>query len=504
MKRKYVKILLVLSAAAMTAGSPAVLFAQETAKEESTEADDTYQEKKSTGTFGKIISIEGNTIKVSVVTMFMNMSGGQKGFGGDGQKKMAGAPDGEMAGDTEGTTALPAVYTVDGEEMVSDSEMYESTEADVSTVLVTGGGSLTMTNTGLTKTGDGYDMDQSSFYGLNAGVAVQKESTAYINDTVIETQAEGANAIFATGEGANITAENVKIHTTGNSSRGLDATYGGTVTATNVDITTEGEHCAAVATDRGEGTIDVTGGTLSTSGEGSPCIYSTGNISVTDVTGNASGSQTFVVEGKNSVTLNSCNLTGAGENGLMLYQSTSGDAGEGTAVLNCADSTLTTSSEGPMFYITNTDAEATLTNTTLNFGSGILMEAAGNDTNEWGPPGENGGKFRLMGISQAFTGDVLCDEISTVEINLTQGSSLEGTVDGENTGESVTVSLDGTSAWTLTGDSYVSILKNDLEDNSNIISNGYTIYYDADNEENAWLGGETISLKDGGVIRPEE
>ena len=60
MKHKYAKMLLMLSAAAMAAGSPAVLFAQETAKEESTEADDTYQEKKNAGTFGKIISIEGN------------------------------------------------------------------------------------------------------------------------------------------------------------------------------------------------------------------------------------------------------------------------------------------------------------------------------------------------------------------------------------------------------------------------------------------------------------
>ena len=93
------------------------------------------------------------------------------------------------------------------------------------------------------------------------------------------------------------------------------------------------------------------------------------------------------------------------------------------------------------------------------------------------------------------------DDGKTLEFQIAFPQTRE---DGENTGESVTVSLDGTSAWTLTGDSYVSILKNDLEDNSNIISNGYTIYYDAENEENAWLGGETISLKDGGVIRPEE
>lgn len=54
------------------------------------------------------------------------------------------------------------------------------------------------------------------------------------------------------------------------------------------------------------------------------------------------------------------------------------------------------------------------------------------------------------------------------------------------------------------GDSHVTVLKNETEDNSNIVSNGYTIYYDAANEDNAWLNGETITLSDGGTIQPEE
>lgn len=442
-----------------------------------------------------MIEMDGDTVKTLTV---MNMGG--PGQGGAGM----GGAGGDMAGSSEGSTALTAAYTADGEELTSDGETYDSTEADVSAVLVQNGGSLTMTNGTLTKTGDTSDVDQSNFYALNAGVAVKAGSTATISDTTIETDAEGANAVFASGEGAAVTADNITIHTTKNSSRGLDATYGGTVTATNVDITTEGAHCAPLATDRGEGTITVTGGTLSASGEGSPCIYSTGNITATDVTGNAAGSQTLVVEGKNSVTLNNCDLTGAGENGLMLYQSTSGDAGEGTAVLTSTGSTLTTTSDGPMFYITNTDAEAHLTNTELEFSSGILVKASGNNTNNWGTEGENGGDFRLTGSSQNFTGDITCDEISTVEVDLTESSLLEGTVDGENTGKSVTISLDDTSTWKVTGDSHVTVLKNETEDNSNIVSNGFTIYYDAENEENAWLGGETITLADGGSITPEE
>lgn len=45
------------------------------------------------------------------------------------------------------------------------------------------------------------------------------------------------------------------INTTKNSSRGLDATYNGTIIAKDVNITTNGTHCAALANDRGEGTV---------------------------------------------------------------------------------------------------------------------------------------------------------------------------------------------------------------------------------------------------------
>ena len=107
----------------------------------------------------------------------------------------------------------------------------------------------------------------------------------------------------------------MKIYTTAGSSRGLDATYGGTITASDVDIVTEGAHCAALATDRGEGTVTVTRGTLMTSGEGSPCVYSTGAIRAVDSRGAASNSEIAVVEGKNSIELQNAELTGSVKHG---------------------------------------------------------------------------------------------------------------------------------------------------------------------------------------------
>ena len=70
-------------------------------------------------------------------------------------------------------------------------------------------------------------------------------------------------------------------------------------------------------------------------------------------------------------------------------------------------------------------------------------------------------------------------------MNLTNGSTLEGYVDGNITNSkdetvstevgNVTVTLDESSTWTLTGDSYVTEFNGNAE---NVISNGYTLYVD--------------------------
>ena len=403
---------------------------------------------------------------------------------------------------SEGTIALSGVYTVDGEEKTSKEEDFESNSEDENAVLVTGKGTLTMTGATLSKTGDTSSADESNFYAVNAIFAVADHSTATLGDATLESEADGSNAVFATGEASKITADNLTIHTKGDSSRGLDATYGGTIEATNVDITTEGAHCAPIATDRGEGTIVVEGGTLSAAGEGSPCIYSTGDITAKTVTGTAMGSQAAVVEGKNSITLRDCDLTGAGETGVMLYQSTSGDAAEGTARFSAADSRIATTSDGPMFYITNTYAEAVLENTTLEYGSGILVKASGNNTNHWGEEGANGGNFTLNATKQELEGDITCDEISTVALSLADGSSYKGTIDGSHTGKEVSILLDEDSVWEVTGDSYVAAITDADESLDNLKSNGHTIYYDASNSANEWLDGKTVELNDGGHLKP--
>ncbi len=408
--------------------------------------------------------------------------------------------------------------TTEGVVDVSDSqELSNKTLSDTSSdeyaIVVNDGGSLNATGLTISKSGDSSNTENSEFYGLNAAVLVQKESEATIKNTTIKTSATGANAIFSTGENATLNVSNTKITTTGDSSRGLDATYGGTINANKVTITTSGQHCAAVATDRGEGTVTVKNSILNTNGKGSPCVYSTGTISVSDSKGTATNSSCAVIEGKNSITLNNTKLTSYGVGrvdegidncGVMIYQSMSGDASEGTGTFSATDSTLTISKKSkvyetsPMFFITNTDAVINLENTKLNYGSNQLVTVSGND-GEWGSQGSNGGNLTLNATNQTLNGNISVDNISTASFIL-KSSTLTSTINSENNAKKVNLSLDSSSKWVITGDSYVTTLTLENNDLSLIEDHGYTIYYDA--SANSWLNGQTITLSNGGTLTP--
>lgn len=407
-----------------------------------------------------------------------------------------GMPVGFPGGQHKTVSDLSATVLVDGENQSLDKQAYASATTDESAVLVRGGGSLNLSNAKLHKNGDSSSEDASNFNGQNAVFLCADNSTAHLSDVVLESDADGANAIFSTGEKSIVTAEHIKIHTKNNSSRGLDATYGGTIKARDVEIVTEGAHCGALATDRGEGNVLVNGANIKTSGEGSPCIYSTGNIQLTNGVGEATGSEIAVVEGKNSITLNNADLTGHIKHGVMLYQSFSGDAGVGMAKFMANDSKLTNQSPGPMFYVTNTTAEASLKHTQLiqAGGSRTLVQVT---SDRWGVTDQNGGNFTLNAEKQLLEGAVLANRISQVTLNLGDDAVFSGSVNPDNQADSMVVNLKSGATWELTEDSYVTMLVDEDGSFSNIKSNGHNIYYSK--AENSF-GGKTIKLPGGGKL----
>ena len=384
---------------------------------------------------------------------------------------------GEINEPTPHKETNPSTFT--GTSVISESKTFEhqrfdNTTSDQNSFIGKNKASITINSSVFDKTGNTTNDDNSNFRGQNAVVLSIEGSQTNIKDSNITSNSIGSNAVFATGEGSVINVENTTIHTKGYSSRGLDATYKGTVNGKNLTITTEGAHSATLATDRGEGTITAEAAKLTTSGTGSPVIYSTGNITANNVNGVANKSEIGVVEGKNSITLTNSNVTGYHDNGFMLYQSFSGDAESGIARLKAENNTLTTHGTGAFIYVNNTTAEADLTgNTILMPNTTTLVKAAADS--RWGKDGENGGHITLRASNQELSGNIVADSISTIAIDMANGSSLVGAINTDNTAKEITVKLSKDSSWTLTGDSYVKSLTNEDTTGENIHLNGYKL-----------------------------
>ena len=267
------------------------------------------------------------------------------------------------------TGSYSGALTADGKSVESSGETVSATSSDQNAALVQNGGTLTITNGKLTKSGDSDNADNCNFYGTNSALlAVGEKSKAIISDSSIDATSSGSNAIFST-DSASVLANNVNITTSAANSRGLDATYGGSIIASAMTISTKGDHSASLATDRGGGSVSVT------------------------------------------------------------------------------DSTLNT---------------------------------AGNDSNNWGTAGSNGATVNFTGRSQTLKGKVSADTISSVTLNLLEGSTWTGSAEitensaGSTSDAPITVNVDGTSTWVVTADTTVSALN--VADGGKVVdSSGKTV-----------------------------
>ena len=421
------------------------------------------------------------------------------------------APGGTQApGSTSSSSAKLAGKTTVTSTKSLSGQTIKATTANQSAIYVKNGGKLTLKNSHLTKTGNTSSADNSNFFGQNAGLLATKGSSVTANKLTETTNSTGSNGIFATGTNAKVTVKNSTIKTSKSSSRGLDATYKGKITATNTNITTKGSHSAALATDRGGGTVSLTKGQLKTAGDGSPVIYSTGNITANQVTGTATGAEAADIEGSNTITVKNSKLTGERNNGVMLYQSMSGDSEVGTSVFTMTNGSLTskvkngskgtTNHTGAMFYVTNTTAKINLTNVKLSNVSGTLIRLA---SDRWGTSGSNGGNLTFTTKKQRLKGNVEVANGSTLALNLTQGSKLTGAINSADTTGKTTVTLKGNNKWIVTKASHVTALVSTKKSLKNIHSNGHNVYYAKSNSANKWLNGKTYQLTGGGKLIAE-
>ena len=373
---------------------------------------------------------------------------------------------------------------------------YKSTTANQNSVLISSSGTVKLANPTVTKSGDSDGGDNCNFYGINSAVMALGGGTVSISGGSVTATAKGANGVFsyggnggtngAAGDGTTVIISNTTIKTMGDNGGGIMTTGGGVMKASNLTITTTGNSSAPIRTDRGGGSVTVSGGSYTSSGVGSPAIYSTADIVVSDASLTSNHSEGVCIEGQNSVALTDCTLSVTNDsiNGnaqfsdaIMIYQSQSGDAASGTSTFSMTGGTLN-NYKGHLLHVTNTAAVISLNGVTINdSGDGVLLSVCDD--------GWSGASniATLNASNQNLTGDILVGSDSTLTLNISDSSTFTGNILGSITNASgtkissslgtVNVSLDSTSKWYLTGDTYISDFDGTA---ANVITGGYTLY----------------------------
>ncbi len=430
----------------------------------------------------------------------MGGPGGGMGTPPDGIPGGMGGPGGGTSGGGPGSSSADIDYS-GAVEITSaetqENQTYETSTEDQSALLISTTEDVSISNPTVRKSGSSTGGDSCNFYGLNAAVLVKDGSATTITGGTITSDADGANGVFsyggnggrngAEGDGTTVIIRNTVITTSGNGSGGIMTTGGGTTHAYDLTVTTSGRSSAPIRTDRGGGTVYVDGGSYTSNGLGSPAIYSTADITVENAELTSNLSEGVCIEGKNSITLLNCDLTASNTkcNGnasfldsIMIYQSMSGDADSGTSSFTMTGGSLASRS-GHVFHVTNTNAVINLTDVEIcnEDASGVLLSVCDDGWNG------AGNIATLNADGQELSGTILVGSNSVLTLNLTNGSSLTGSVSGEIVnakGDTVStevgtadVSLDSTSTWSLTGDTFISSFSGDT---ANISFNGYTLY----------------------------
>jgi hypothetical protein len=129
---------------------------------------------------------------------------------------------------------------------------------------------------------------------------------------------------------------------------------------------------------------------------------------------------------------------------------------------------------GDIFFVNNTVATIELENVNIenkdSEGVFLRAEAAG-----WGNEGSNGGNVTLNAMNQTIDGNMIVDELSTLNLYLKDGSTYNGAINTDGEAGDIYVELSEDSVWKLTGDSYITGLTCDSD---SIDLNGYKLYID--------------------------
>ena len=396
------------------------------------------------------------------------------------------------------------IYEYDSDKKVSNKKIVGNKE-DTNSILVKNGSNVTITNSKIYKYGDSKDLNVSKVYGTNSAILALKDSYINISNSSINTFSSGGNGLFSVLENSKIDASLLTINTSGKESIGIVSSINSEIKGYNVTIKTSSVSSPTLSSIRGA-KMYINGSILKTTAVSSPLISTDSIINLEDSIGDANDSPAVYMTGNPTLKISNCKLNVTAnkineksyDGAFILYNEFINNDYKKNSKISIYDSEINIKkqskvySKAPLFSIINSNAIINISNNDFNYGSNIFLNIKNTDTSR-------NMLIVLNSDNQEINGNIELSKNTSLELNL-KNSMFYGNINHNKKGEKITLNIDNNSKVTLTNDSYVSIINDENKSFDNIISNGYTLYYDK--EFNKELNGKTIKLSDGGKIKP--
>lgn len=338
---------------------------------------------------------------------------------------------------------------IDGSEESLMNETIESTQPNHSVICNQNGGTVTLDQNTLVKSGDSINTD-----GTNSIVYTTGSSFTKIAQSDLQSTSKGSSGIAAS-EKAMVYANDSSILTSNDSANGLEAVSSGQIIANQMDITTQGNQSAAVNVKQNDGSISLTNSILSTDGNDAPLLHANGTIEVDNVSGNASHSKIAEVEGGQHLSIYNSQLSSTNnhllqneliKNGIRIKGMQDSSTKEKARIDICNSILSTMIDDGSMFYVDGQDTNIVLNKSLLSFDCDhvdLLHVLNGN--------------VKLTGSEETMVGNITVESHAKVDMYLLDGSSYTGSTSCEEQG-TLNMNISSDSSWIVSSDCKVNCL----------------------------------------------
>lgn len=338
---------------------------------------------------------------------------------------------------------------IDGSEESLMNETIESTQPNHSVICNQNGGTVTLDQNTLVKSGDSINTD-----GTNSIVYTTGSSFTKIDQSDLQSTSKGSSGIVA-NEKAMVYANDSTIMTSNDSSNGLEAVSSGQIIANQMDITTQGNQSAAVNVKQNDGSISLTNSILSTDGNDAPLLHANGTIEADNVSGNASHSKIAEVEGGQHLSIYNSQLSSTNnhllqneliKNGIRIQCVQDSSTKEKARIDVCNSILSTMIDEGSMFYVDGQDTNIVLNKSLLSF-----------DCDHVDLLHVSNGNVKLTGSEETMVGNITVESHAKVDMYLLDGSSYTGSTSCEEQG-TLNMNISSDSSWIVSSDCNVNCL----------------------------------------------